>query len=134
MNTISPRPLPWPPFSPASPSSRSFSKHSSSGTMLTRSPPVAVAERSRGLGIRVVDVAKGFGAYPALHGVDLDLQEGDLLALLGPSGSGKTTLLRIIAGLEQADRGRVFFGERDATQLRVQDRRVGFVFQNYALF
>lgn len=84
--------------------------------------------------IRVVGIAKDFGSYPALHGVDLGLGDGELVALLGPSGSGKTTLLRIIAGLEQADRGNVFFGDRDATRLRVQDRRVGFVFQSYALF
>jgi sulfate/thiosulfate transport system ATP-binding protein len=57
-----------------------------------------------------------------------------LLALLGPSGSGKTTLLRIIAGLETSHSGLVLFGGEDATNLRVQDRRVGFVFQSYALF
>lgn len=56
------------------------------------------------------------------------------MALLGPSGSGKTTLLRVIAGLNAPDRGRVLFDEKDATNIPVQDRRVGFVFQNYALF
>jgi len=56
------------------------------------------------------------------------------VALLGPSGSGKTTLLRVIAGLNTPDRGQVYFDGRDATALPVQDRRVGFVFQNYALF
>jgi sulfate transport system ATP-binding protein len=54
--------------------------------------------------------------------------------LLGPSGSGKTTLLRTIAGLEFADRGQILFGTRDASRLSVQERRVGFVFQHYALF
>lgn len=56
------------------------------------------------------------------------------MALLGPSGSGKTTLLRVIAGLNTPDRGHVYFNGVDATELSVQQRRVGFVFQNYALF
>ena len=52
----------------------------------------------------------------------------------GPSGSGKTTLLRIIAGLESANSGTIHFRDRDVTNVHVRDRRVGFVFQNYALF
>ena len=62
------------------------------------------------------------------------METGELVALLGPSGSGKTTLLRVIAGLEQADAGSVYFHGSDATNLPVGERRVGFVFQNYALF
>jgi len=57
-----------------------------------------------------------------------------LLALLGPSGSGKTTFLRLVAGLEKPTAGRILFGEEDTTRLAVRDRRVGFVFQHYALF
>jgi sulfate/thiosulfate transport system ATP-binding protein len=95
----------------------------------------AVTERAtQGVSIKVEDVALEFGGFAALRGVDLEIRPGELIALLGPSGSGKTTLLRVIAGLQAADRGRVLFDGVDATALSVQERRVGFVFQNYALF
>lgn len=84
--------------------------------------------------IRVEGISKEFGSTPALHGIDLDIQSSELVALLGPSGSGKTTLLRVIAGLEQPTSGTVFFGSVDASQLNVGQRNAGFVFQNYALF
>ena len=84
--------------------------------------------------IRVVDIAKDFGRTGALRGVSLDIRDGELIALLGPSGSGKTTLLRVIAGLEAPSAGKVYFGDEDATGVPVQKRRIGFVFQNYALF
>ena len=102
--------------------------------MVTPLPEQAPTDRGAGSDIRVAAIAKGFGNYPALHGVDLDIARGELVALLGPSGSGKTTLLRIIAGLERPDSGTVMFDGEDATGLRVQDRRVGLVFQHYALF
>jgi sulfate transport system ATP-binding protein len=84
--------------------------------------------------IQIRDLAKDYGTVPALHSVDLDVKSGELLALLGPSGSGKTTLLRSIAGLEQASRGTIFFGEEEASATPVRERGVGFVFQHYALF
>jgi len=84
--------------------------------------------------IRIVDIAKDFGRTGALRGANLDIRDGELIALLGPSGSGKTTLLRVIAGLEIPNAGRVFFDDQDATAVPVQQRRIGFVFQNYALF
>lgn len=84
--------------------------------------------------IRLDDITKSFGSFAALHGINLDVQDGEFVALLGPSGSGKTTLLRIIAGLTFPDHGRVAFSGEDVTGLSVADRKVGFVFQHYALF
>jgi sulfate transport system ATP-binding protein len=79
-------------------------------------------------------IHKRFGAFDALRGVSLRVNDGELVALLGPSGSGKTTLLRIIAGLEAPDRGQVLFDGEDAARRDPRARRVGFVFQHYALF
>ncbi|HWF56035.1 MAG TPA: TOBE-like domain-containing protein [Solirubrobacteraceae bacterium] len=79
-------------------------------------------------------IAKRFGDFTALDGVDLEVPEGSLTALLGPSGSGKSTLLRIIAGLETADEGTVSIDGIDVTSARPQDRGIGFVFQHYAAF
>jgi sulfate transport system ATP-binding protein len=84
--------------------------------------------------IRVEDISKTFDTAAVLHDLSIDVRAGELLGLLGPSGSGKTTLLRIIAGLDAPDRGRILFGDDDATGLAVQERAVGFVFQHYALF
>jgi sulfate transport system ATP-binding protein len=86
------------------------------------------------MSIEVRHVSKMFGDHPALRDVSLAIRSGELLALLGPSGSGKTTLLRVIAGLEAPDAGTVHFDGDDATTRRATDRRVGFVFQHYALF
>ena len=77
---------------------------------------------------------QGDQAETALAGVSLNFRRGESCVLLGPSGSGKTTLLRVIAGLETQDSGSVFFGEENMTNVGPKDRRVGFVFQHYALF
>ena len=79
-------------------------------------------------------VAKRFGAFDALHPVDFEIAPGEFVSLLGPSGSGKTTLLNICAGYLQPTAGRVMVGGRDVTTEPPRLRRMGMVFQNYALF
>ena len=86
------------------------------------------------MSIKVANVSKNFGDVAVLKDVDLEIPSGSLTALLGPSGGGKTTLLRVIAGLEQADAGRVEIDGVEATALPPQRRGVGFVFQHYAAF
>ena len=86
------------------------------------------------MNIQIRGIQKTFGSFTALSGVDLDIASGELIALLGPSGSGKTTLLRVIAGLEFPDDGQIAFGDEDMAGKPIRERRVGFVFQHYALF
>ncbi|EQA38157.1 sulfate ABC transporter, ATP-binding protein [Leptospira inadai serovar Lyme str. 10] len=86
------------------------------------------------MSIEIRNVSKRFGEFQALKDINLTIPEGDLVALLGPSGSGKTTLLRIIAGLEAADEGEVYFNGEKTKNRNSKDRGVGFVFQHYALF
>jgi sulfate transport system ATP-binding protein len=84
--------------------------------------------------LRVEGLTKRFGALAAVNGVSFSVPRGTFLALLGPSGSGKTTLLRILGGLAQADGGAAQFEGRDWLGVPARERRVGFVFQHYALF
>ncbi|MBB5019977.1 sulfate transport system ATP-binding protein [Chitinivorax tropicus] len=86
------------------------------------------------MSIEIKGINKQFGTFTALNHINLDIQTGELLALLGPSGCGKTTLLRIIAGLETPDSGQILFHGEDTTDTHVRERQVGFVFQHYALF
>lgn len=79
-------------------------------------------------------LTKRYGGHPVVNDVSLEIADGEFFVLLGSSGSGKTTILNIIAGLTGADQGRILLQGRDVTWLPTQERRVGFVFQNYALF
>lgn len=85
-------------------------------------------------GLALRGISKAFGGTPILHGVTIEAEEGEFIALVGPSGCGKTTLLRIAAGLEHADDGAVFLGGRDVTALRPSQRDIAMVFQSYALY
>ncbi|CEH30831.1 sulfate/molybdate ABC transporter ATP-binding protein [Aneurinibacillus migulanus] len=86
------------------------------------------------MSITVKNLSKTYGSFAALHDINLDIAEGELVALLGPSGSGKTTLLRIIGGMEVSNSGSVLLDNEDQAGRNIRDRHIGFVFQNYALF
>ncbi|MFC3070557.1 sulfate/molybdate ABC transporter ATP-binding protein [Phenylobacterium soli] len=94
----------------------------------------AASTEATPLALEIRGIAKAYGRFPALKDVSLQARDKEFLALLGPSGSGKTTLLRVLAGLEEPDAGEVRFGGEDFLALPVRRRRVGMVFQHYALF
>jgi len=87
-----------------------------------------------GIEVRLEELRRSYANVSALNGLSLTLAPGELVALLGPSGCGKTTAMRLVAGLEEADSGRVMFGGRDVTGLPANKRDVGMVFQAYSLF
>ena len=84
--------------------------------------------------ISIAGVVKRFGSVTAVDRADLTVADGELFTLLGPSGCGKTTLLRLLAGFYQPDAGEIRFGDRVVTRLPPYERRIGMVFQNYALW
>jgi sulfate transport system ATP-binding protein len=86
------------------------------------------------MSIILEQLTKRYDGHPVVNNVSLEVLNGEFFVLLGSSGSGKTTILSLIAGLSAADHGRVILHARDVTLLPTQQRRVGFVFQNYALF
>jgi sulfate transport system ATP-binding protein len=84
--------------------------------------------------ISVQSLNKSFGSFEAAKEVSFHIEKGKLIGFLGPSGGGKTTILRMLAGLEQPDSGDISFHGKRVNDLSPQDRHIGFVFQNYALF
>jgi sulfate/thiosulfate transport system ATP-binding protein len=86
------------------------------------------------MSIVLEQLTKRYDGYPVVNNVSLEIKDGEFFVLLGSSGSGKTTILNLIAGLTTLDHGRILLHGRDVTALPTQKRRVGFVFQNYALF
>nr|AYC65751.1 Sulfate ABC transporter ATP-binding subunit [Udotea sp. TZ0819] len=86
------------------------------------------------MSILIENISQKFGSNFILSKINLEISTGNLVALIGPSGSGKSSLLRIIAGLETPSQGRIWFSGKNATFLPTQERQIGFVFQEYALF
>ncbi len=84
--------------------------------------------------VHLEGITKRFGKVQALRGIDLTVREGEFMTLVGPSGCGKSTLLNIIAGLEAATEGRIFFDGREVSPFSPKERDIAFVFQSYALY
>src|SRR3954469_1610031 len=89
---------------------------------------------TKGVGVRLTDLRRTYGTVRALDGLTLSIEPGELVVLLGPSGCGKTTALRVLAGLEDADAGRVVVDGKDITSVPTSKRDMGMVFQAYSLF
>ena len=84
--------------------------------------------------VTIRDLRKSFGTVEVLHGVSIDIAEGEFVVLVGPSGCGKSTLLRMLAGLEHVTSGEIRIGERVVNDLPPKERDIAMVFQNYALY
>lgn len=101
---------------------------------MSESPSTDTSDHSVAIKLKVEGLRKTYGTVVALDSVDLKMVEGEFLTLLGPSGSGKSTLLWAVAGLNNPDSGRIWLDGREATYAPPQERDIGMVFQNYALF
>src|SRR6201991_3493983 len=84
--------------------------------------------------VRFSDVRKSYGDHEVVHGLDLDIDDGEFMVLVGPSGSGKTTALRMLAGLESISAGEIRIGDRVVNQVAPRERDIAMVFQDYALY
>ena len=85
-------------------------------------------------GVKLTNVKKSFGDVHVIHGVDLDIEDGDFVVFVGPSGCGKSTLLRLVSGLEDTTSGTIEIGDADVTNVEPSERGVAMVFQSYALY
>ena len=85
-------------------------------------------------GIRITDAKKTYGKAEVLHGIDLDIADGEFIVIVGPSGCGKSTLLRMIAGLEKITQGEIAIAGKRVNELEPMERNIAMVFQNYALY
>src|SRR3712207_6104068 len=85
-------------------------------------------------GVEIRNVRKAFGSTQVIHGVPVDIADGEFVILVGPSGCGKSTLLRMIAGLENIPAGEIRIGERVVNNMPPKERDIAMVFQNYALY
>ena len=85
-------------------------------------------------GIQFKDIRKSYGDVAVVHGITLDIKDGEFIVIVGPSGCGKSTLLRMVAGLEQITSGELVIGDRVVNELEPKDRDCAMVFQNYALY
>jgi lactose/L-arabinose transport system ATP-binding protein len=85
-------------------------------------------------GLTIRNVIKRYGDIQVMHGVDLDIADGEFCVFVGPSGCGKSTLLRMVAGLEEITEGAIHIGDRDVTNMDPAERGVAMVFQTYALY
>ncbi len=84
--------------------------------------------------IRIENLTKAYGDFKAVDNMTLTVEDGKLVGLLGPSGCGKSTTLFMLAGLTESTSGHIFFGDKDVTKVAPEDREIGLVFQNYALY
>ena len=85
-------------------------------------------------GVTLNGTIKRYGEVQVIHGIDLEINDGEFCVFVGPSGCGKSTLLRMVAGLEETTGGSMSIGERDVTQMDPAERGVAMVFQTYALY
>jgi len=85
-------------------------------------------------GVTLNNVVKRYGDAQVIHGVDLEIEDGEFCVFVGPSGCGKSTLMRMVAGLEETSEGKIHIGERDVTNMDPAERGVAMVFQTYALY
>ncbi|MDB5537796.1 MAG: sugar transporter ATP-binding protein, partial [Devosia sp.] len=84
--------------------------------------------------VTIADVRKAYGTAQVLHGINIDVADGEFVTLVGPSGCGKSTLLRMIAGLEDITSGEISIGDQTVNELPPKARDIAMVFQNYALY